>query len=64
LTHIFKVTLSFEDDAHSVDTTLQIIKNNIFTSEDSTIPIPLCSASRYSLSVQDVLEFYNVAREY
>jgi hypothetical protein len=44
LTHNFKVTFNFEDDAPSVDTTLQIIKNKIFTSEDSMIPVPLCSA--------------------
>jgi hypothetical protein len=40
LTHNFKVTFNFEDDAPSVDTTLQIIKNNIFTSEDSMDQYP------------------------
>lgn len=32
LTHNFKVTFNFEDDAPLIDTALQIIKNKIFTS--------------------------------
>jgi hypothetical protein len=35
LTQNFKVTFSFEDDAPLIDSTLQVIKNNIFASEDS-----------------------------
>jgi hypothetical protein len=34
LTHNFKVTFSFEDDAPLIDSTLQVIKNNIFSAED------------------------------
>jgi hypothetical protein len=33
LTRNFKVTFNFEDEAPSIDTTLQSIKDNIFTSE-------------------------------
>jgi hypothetical protein len=63
LTHNFKVTFSFEDDAPSVDTTLQVIKDNIFASEDSIELVPICSTHRYSTMVQEVLECYNVIGE-
>jgi hypothetical protein len=63
LTHNFKVTFKFEDDTPSVDTTLQIIKTKIFTPEDSKIPAALCSAPKYSVTVQEVLECYNVVGE-
>jgi hypothetical protein len=63
LTCNFKVTFNFEDDAPLIDTTLQIIKNKIFTSEDSIGLVPLCSLPRYFVTVQEVLECYNVVGE-
>jgi hypothetical protein len=63
LTHNFKVNFNFEDDSPLEDTSLQIIKNKIFISEDSTIPTLLCSVPIYSTNVQEVLECYNVAGE-
>ena len=50
----FKVTFKFEDDAPLVDTTLQIMKNKIFKSKESRIPVPLCSTPWYSLIIQEV----------
>jgi hypothetical protein len=63
LTHNFKVTFSFEDEAPSVDTTLQVIKDKIFASEDSIELVPVCSAHRSSVTVREVLECYNVIGE-
>jgi hypothetical protein len=63
LIHNFKVTFSFEDEAPSVDTTLQVIKENIFTSEDSIELVPVCSVHRSSVIVREVLECYNVVGE-
>jgi hypothetical protein len=51
LTHNLKVTFNFEDEAPSVDTTLQVIKNKIFASEDSIELVLLCSAHRSSVTV-------------
>ena len=59
----FKVTFKFEDDSPSIETTLHITKNKIFTSEDSMRLVPLCSAPRYSSTIQKFLECYNVAGE-
>jgi hypothetical protein len=63
LTHNFKVTFSFEDDAPSVDTALQVIKDNIFASEDLIEIVPVCITHRSSATVQEVLKFFNVAGE-
>jgi hypothetical protein len=43
LTQNFKVTFSFEDDAPLIDSTLQVIKNNIFSAEDSIELVHVCS---------------------
>jgi hypothetical protein len=59
----FKETFKFEYDTHSVDTTLQIIKTNIFTPKDSKITTPLCSVPKHYATIQEVLECYNVTRE-
>jgi hypothetical protein len=63
LTRNFKVTFSFEDDAPLIDSTLQVIKNNIFSAEDSIELVPVCSAHRYSVTVEEVLHCYNVVEE-
>ena len=59
----FKVNFKFEDDAPLVDTNVHIIRNNIFTPEDLTIPTPLYSVPRSFEIVQEVLECYNVVGE-
>jgi hypothetical protein len=63
LTQNFKVTFSFEDDAPLIDSTLQVIKNNIFSSEDSIELVPVCSMHRSSVTVEEVLHCYNVVEE-
>ena len=63
LTHNFKVTFSFKDDAPLIDSSLQAIKNNKFSSEDSIELVPVCSVHRYSMTVEEVFHCYNVAKE-
>jgi hypothetical protein len=63
LTRKFKVTFNFEDDALSIDIALYFIKNNIFSSEDSLELVPLCSVHRSSVTVEEVLECYNIVEE-
>jgi hypothetical protein len=59
----FKVTFNFEYDAPLVDTTLQIIKFNIFTSKELIELVPLCSVHRYFETIHEILECYNVVEE-
>jgi len=63
LTCNFKVAFNFEDYAPLIDTTMQIIKNKIFTLEDLMELVPLCSVPIYFVTVQEVLECYNVVGE-
>jgi hypothetical protein len=63
-THNFKVTFSFEDDAPLIDSTLQVIKNNIFSEKDLIELVPICSTHIYFATVKEVLHCYNVVEEY
>jgi hypothetical protein len=63
LTKNFKVTFSFENNNPLIDSALQVIKNNIFASEDLLGSIPLYSVPRVTATVEEVLHCYNVAEE-
>jgi hypothetical protein len=63
LTKNFKVTFSFENNNPLIDSTLQVLKNNIFSSEDLLGSIPLYSAPRVTVTVEEVLHCYNVTEE-
>jgi len=46
-----------------IEIVLQVIKNNIFSSEDSIEIVPICSVHRYSATVEEVFHYYNVYKE-
>jgi hypothetical protein len=61
--HKFKVSFYFDDEVPSIDTTLQVIKDNIFTLEELIELVPICSVHRTSTKVREVLECYNFIGE-
>jgi hypothetical protein len=63
LTRNFKVTFSFESNNPLIDSTLQVLRNNIFASKDLLGSMPLYSAPRVTVTVEEVLHCYNVAEE-
>jgi hypothetical protein len=63
LTMNFKVTFNFENDDHLIDSAFQVMKNNIFTLEDSIGFVPVYSMPIFFATIEGVLEFYNVAQE-
>ena len=54
----FVLTFSFEDDCPYIDSTLQIVKKNIFENE-----IPLTWQPDWVVQLQNVLECYNITAE-
>jgi hypothetical protein len=64
LTQRFKITFNFENESPLVDVALQAIRNNIFLVEGSMDVLPMCSAHRASMIVHEIMECYNVDKEY
>jgi len=58
LTRNFKVTFGFENNNYLIDSYLQVIKNNIFTTE-----VSMYSGPRVIVTVEEVLQCYNVVEE-
>jgi hypothetical protein len=63
LTRNFKVNFSFEDDAPLIKSSLYVIKNDIFSLEDSIRLVLVCSTHRYYATIEKVLHCYNVIEE-
>jgi hypothetical protein len=63
LTQRFKVTYTFEHESPLIDVALHSIRNNIFSEEGSMDVVPLCSAHRASMTIHELQECYNVAKE-
>jgi hypothetical protein len=59
----FKVTFTFEHESLSIDATLQTIRTNIFSEKGSMEVVPTCNAHRASMTIHELLEYYNVAKE-
>jgi len=59
MTKNFKVTFSFENDNHLIDSTFQVIKNKIFSIEGSMYSTHIVTAT-----VEEVLHYYNVVEDY
>jgi hypothetical protein len=59
----FKVTFIFEYDDPLIDSTLHVMKNKIFSLEDLIGSIPLDSVPKFVVTVEGVLDCYNVAQE-
>jgi hypothetical protein len=64
LTQRFKITFTFENESPLVNATLQAIRNNIFLVEGLMDVVPVCSVYRVFVTFHEILEFYNVAKEY
>jgi len=64
ITQRFKITFTFENESPLVDATLQAIRNKMFLVEKSVDVVPVCSMHRASMMIHEILEFYNVGKEY
>jgi hypothetical protein len=58
------VKFSFEAQSPLIDAALQIIRCNIFMEEEHIEIVHMCSAHRESATIHELLECYNVAKEY
>ena len=59
----FKVTFTFEHEYPLLDATLQAIRTKIFLEEGLMEVVPMCSVHRDSMTIHELLECYNVAKE-
>jgi hypothetical protein len=59
----FKVKFNFEHESPFVDASLQVIRSNMFSEEGSIEVVPICSAHRDSMTIHELLECHNVAKE-
>jgi hypothetical protein len=57
------VTFNFENNNPLIESTLWVLKNNIFASEDLLGSIPLYSMLRVTTTLEEVMHCYNVAKE-
>jgi len=46
-----------------INSTLQVIKNKIFSPEESMRSVPLYSAPIFYETIEEVLDYYNIAKE-
>jgi hypothetical protein len=58
------VMFSLKNNDALVDSALQVIKNKIFASKELMRSIPWYSAPRVSATVEEILDYCNVAQEY
>jgi hypothetical protein len=63
LTRNFKVTFNFESNNPLAESTLKVLRNNIFSSKDMLGSLPLHSVARVTMTIEEVLHYYNVAEE-
>ena len=59
----FNITFSFENNNPLIDSALQVIKNNIFSSKDLLGSMPLHSAPRATVTIEEIFHCYNFAEE-
>jgi hypothetical protein len=64
LTQRFKIKFTFENELPLVDATLQAIRNNTFLGEGPMDVVLVCSSYRASMTVHEIMECYNVGKEY
>jgi predicted acetyltransferase len=63
ITQRFQVTFTFQNESPLISTTLQVIKQKIFTEEESMEVISVCNTHNASMMVHKLLECYNVTQE-
>jgi hypothetical protein len=63
LVQIFKVKFTFEHVSSLIDVVLQDIQTKIFLVEEMIEVVLVCNAHKASLTVYELLECYNVAKE-
>jgi len=60
----FKIKIDFQNESPLVGASLQAIRNNIFSVEGLMDIVPVSSAYRSSMIVHEIMECYNVGKEY
>jgi hypothetical protein len=60
----FKVKFTFEHESLLLDADLQAMRTKIFMEEGTMEVVPVCSVHRASMIIHELLECYNVAKEY
>jgi hypothetical protein len=59
----FKVTFTFEHESPLTNAALQPIRTKIFLVEGSMEVVPICNAHRASITIHELLECCNIAKE-
>ena len=59
----FKVTFTFENEYPLIYVVLEDIRNKIFSKEELMKVIYVCSSCNTSMTVHQLLEYYNVTQE-
>jgi hypothetical protein len=63
MTQRFKVTFIFEHESPSIDVALQVIQIKIFSEEGPMEVVPVYDVHRVAMTIHELLECYNVAKE-